>query len=169
MCTSLFRLRLSANVHTTAKRAILNQTDDSSLDLLCNFSRTFFCPTPCSESLFVNGHAQIKTFSQARSYETFSKHVSTKHFQLNLLSDWRNTICMKQSISQSPHFLCPIKEEDIVQWGFYLPGCQMDLDWKPWQLCDWHLLPANHEWRLCDLRDWKTYHGGVPGHLYNSW
>ncbi|KAG7228511.1 hypothetical protein INR49_007685 [Caranx melampygus] len=24
---------------------------------------------------------------------------------------------MEQSISQSPHFLCPIKEEDSVKWG----------------------------------------------------
>lgn len=77
--------------------------------------------------------------------KTSLKHVRTKHRRLNLLSDWRITICMEQSISQSPRFLYPIKEEDFVQWGFYLLGCQMDPDWRPWQLCDWHLWPSNHE------------------------
>lgn len=65
----------------------------------------------------------------------FQSMSAPKHFQLNPLSVWKITICMEQSISQSPHFLCPIKEEGSVQWGFDSPGCQMDLDGKPWQLC----------------------------------
>lgn len=89
---------------------------------------------------FANGqHAQAKTTKHSQSMS------APKHF--NLPSDWRITICMEQSISQSPHFLLSIKEEDSVQWGLYSPGCQMDSDGKPW----------HHEWRLCDqsARVWE--------------
>lgn len=37
---------------------------------------------------------------------------------------------LHEAINQSPHFFYPL-EEDSVQWGFYLPGRQMDLDRKP--------------------------------------
>lgn len=86
MCTSLYGVRLSANVHTTAKRAILNQSDDSILDLMCNFKSVG--PSSAQrhdhETSF-GQHAQAKLDIRSGSYKTFSKHVSTKHF--NLLSD----------------------------------------------------------------------------------
>lgn len=85
-----------------AQRVILNRTDDSILDLLCNFKvRQTLWPAPRSlggrGTLFVNGqHAQ-----QCRLSSDRTSLISRWHhdFQLDLLSDWRNTICMKQSIT----------------------------------------------------------------------
>lgn len=139
-----------------AQRVTLNRTDDSILSSVQLHSQTDLLASTKifgwggETPFFVNGqHAQ-----QCRLSSDRTSLISRWHhdFQLDLLSDWRNTICMKQSISQSLHSFYPIKD-DSVQWGFYLPGRQMDLDKKPWQLCDCRLSPANCGWRLCDLSE----------------
>lgn len=89
------------------------------------------------------------------------KHVGTKHFQQPAVGLKNN---LHEAISQTPHFLHPVAEEDSVQWGFDSPGCQMDLERKPWLLCDWHLLPVNHAWNSCDLRDGCC--GSFPGYVW---
>lgn len=108
-------------------------------------------------------HKQRRHSSSDR---TFSKHVSTKHRRLNLLSDLRITICMEQSINQSPHFLYPIKEEDSVQWGFLLARMPNGLGLEAMRAL-WLASVACQSWVKVVWSERER--GSFPGHLYDSW
>ena len=164
MCTSLCGLRLSANVHTTAKRAILNQSD-SILDLMCNLKSAG--PSSAQRHDHETSFGQraqaerdirlVRNLFKACQHRTSQPAFRLKNHNLHG--------AINQPITPLP-FVQSEQRTAAFSGDFTCQGCQMDLDRKPWQLCDWRPLPANHE---CVIWERETYRGGVPGHLYNSW
>lgn len=94
-------------------------------------------------------------YNKRRKKNPFQSMSAPNVFNSNLLSVWRITICMEQSISQSPHSLYPIKEEHGVQWGLNSPRGQRDLERKPWAAA-W-LASAPLRERLLNGSDQVTY------------
>lgn len=130
-------------------------------------SWTFFCSSWSWKVIFFCKHEQLETTcgqagrkpSQSMSAPNFSTCDQAQQSQ----SAWSN-----QSANHPTSFIQ--SERRTVFSGDYLPGCQMDLDRKPWQLCDIGICcpPIMSEGCVIWERERERNHGRVPGHLYES-
>ena len=97
----------SANFHATAKRAILNQTEDC----FGNFVQvSSFCPSRRNRQMLLRQHAQACHWGSERtswsmSHWTFPTQPTLRLKKHNL----------HEAIGQTPHIFYPIKEEDSVE------------------------------------------------------